>query len=352
MENSDDKQIRVSAIVPARNEEAVIAACVESLAGQAEIAEILVVNDESKDRTADVARGLMNRFPKVRLLDTGELPVGWVGKNRAVWLGAHEANGDWLLFTDADAIHGADSASRALSIAAERDAALVSFSPEQVMETWYEKSLIPYVYCRLSRHFSFAEVNDPHKSAGAANGQFLMIRRDVYDAVGGHASVASEVLEDVALARLAKVAGNRIWFGSGEGIVSVRMYRSFGAMWEGWRKNLYLLMGGSPESAGREIARGVAPVLGTLVAAISTWALTENWLTALAVLLIGLVVLFVAYDEELRQNRFSHRLVWYGIPGRLLFSLVLFGSYRGYKRGKLRWKGREYPLGTAGASKG
>jgi len=346
MTDFDNKQARVSAIVPARNEETVIAACVESLASQAEIAEVLVVNDESKDKTAEIVRELMNRYPTVRLLEAAGLPPGWVGKNSAAWLGAREAKGNWLLFTDADATHAADSADKALTIAAEQKAAMVSFSPEQVMQTWYEKALIPYVYCRLGSHYSFSEVNDTKKTAAAANGQFLMIRRDAYDDIGGHAGVAGEVLEDVELARRVKKGGYRIWFGSGAGVVRVRMYRSFGAMWEGWKKNLYLLMGGTPDSAGREIARGVAPVLGTIVAAISTWGLTENWLTALAVLLVGLVVVYVAYDEELQQNGFSHRLIWYGIPGRLLFAWVLFASYQGYKRGKLKWKGREYPLDT------
>ena len=143
----------VSAIVPARNEEAVIGACVESLAAQAEIAEILVVNDQSTDRTAAIVRQSIPRLPQLRLLETEELPAGWVGKNNAVWLGARETKGEWLLFTDADAVHTSDSAARALAIAREANAVLVSFSPEQAMETWYEKSLIPYVYCRLAGRF-------------------------------------------------------------------------------------------------------------------------------------------------------------------------------------------------------
>src|SRR5256885_5046910 len=80
----------------------------------------------------------------------------------------------------------------------------------------------------------------------------MMMRRDVYDAIGGHTGVAGEVLEDVALARRVKAAGQRIWFGSGNGIVRVRMYRSFQGMWQGWKKNLYRLMGGTPWAVVRE----------------------------------------------------------------------------------------------------
>src|SRR5713226_6136297 len=236
----------VTAIVPARNEEAVISACIVSLANQPEIAEILVVNDQSTDGTASVVSGLMKKISHLRLLESGGLPDGWVGKNHALWVGVQQAKCAWLLFTDADAEHERDSVSRALQIANEQGAALVSLSPEQITETWYEKALIPFIYLRLARRFSYENVNDPSSTAAAANGQFLMMLRDVYDAIGGHSAVAGEVLEDVTLAMRVKAAGHRIFFGSGKGIVRVRMYRSFDAMWQGWKKNLYRLMGGTP----------------------------------------------------------------------------------------------------------
>jgi hypothetical protein len=224
---------------------------------------------------------------------------------------------------------------------------MVSFSPEQVMETWYEKALIPYVYCRLASRFSYSQVNDPVNSAAAANGQFLMIRREAYDAVGGHANVAGEVLEDVALAKCVKGAGRRIWFGSGQGIVWVRMYRTFCAMWEGWKKNLYPLMGGTREAMVREFVRAVVPVAATLIAAITAWAWTDRWMNAFVVLILGFVGISVTYGGELRASGFAQRLVWYGIPGRVLFGAVLLASNWGYQRGKLGWKGREYPVDSA-----
>jgi glycosyltransferase involved in cell wall biosynthesis len=352
MSDTAEKSARVSVIVPARNEEAVIAACVNSLLPQPEIAELLVIDDQSTDRTAAVVQELTQNHRKLRLLSLKELPAGWVGKNNAVWRGAREANGEWLLFTDADAVHEADSAQRALTVAAQQDAALVSFSPEQVMQSWYERALIPYVYCRLASRFSYAEVNDVKKSAAAANGQFLMIRRDVYNAVGGHASVADEVLEDVALATRVKRAGYRIWFGSGQRVVRVRMYRSFRAMCEGWKKNLYPLMGGNAEGVSRELFRAIGPVLAMLVAAISTWGLTENWFASLAVLAAGFVAIALASDDELRRSHFAHHLGWYGVPGRLLFARVLWASSREYRKGKLTWKGREYPVPASRASNG
>jgi glycosyltransferase involved in cell wall biosynthesis len=342
----------ISAIVPARNEEAVIAACVESLAVQTEIAEILVIDDQSTDRTAKIVHSLSQKYSNVRLLEATELPSGWVGKNNAVWIGAREARGEWLLFTDADAVHAPDSASKALSIASENDAALVSFSPEQVMQTWYEKAVIPYVFTRLSSRFRFADVTDPRNTAAAANGQFILIRRDAYDAVGGHASVAGEVLEDVTLAARLKAAGYRIWFGSGKGIVRVRMYRSFAAMWEGWKKNLYSLMGGNRRAARAEVARALLPILLVLLATAGVAGITGSILLATTALGMGLAGILIAYDAELESSGFSPRLLAYGIPGRILFAAVLWASYRSHRRGRLAWKGRAYPAGAPRASKG
>ena len=342
----------VSAIVPARNEEGVIAACVESLAVQKEIAEILVIDDQSSDRTAEVVRSLSSKYPNVRLIEAADLPAGWVGKNNAVWTGARGARGEWLLFTDADAVHAPDSAARALSIAAENNAALVSFSPEQVMQSWYEKAVIPYVFTRLSSRFRFAEVNDPKNRAAAANGQFILIRRDVYDAVGGHASIAGEVLEDVALATRVKAAGYRIWFGDGKGMVRVRMYRSFAAMWEGWKKNLFSLMGGNAKAVKAEIARALLPILLTLLASVAIGGSTGSILLATSVLAVSLLGILIAYDRELESSGFSPRLLAYGIPGRILFAANLWASYRSHLRGRLEWKGRTYPAGTPRASKG
>jgi glycosyltransferase involved in cell wall biosynthesis len=328
----------VSAIIPARNEEAVIATCIESLARQPEIGEILVVNDESSDGTANVVRGLMERFPKLRLLEASDLPDGWVGKNYALWLGAQQAKGVWLLFTDADAEHGPNSAARALQIAGEHNAALVSFSPEQITATWYEKALIPYLYLRLANRFSYDAVNDAKSTAAAANGQFLMIRRDVYDQIGGHTAVAGEILEDVAIAIRAKSAGHRIWFASGKGIVRVRMYRSFDAMWQGWKKNLYRLMGGTPWTVLRETESSLPWIPFLLL--LAGWK--YPFLLFIAVLF--LIARQTSYGLDLARNQYPFSLIFYYVPAVVLYVGVLWASYRSHANGRIEWKGREYSI--------
>src|SRR5216683_3714823 len=329
-----------TAIVPARNEEAVIAACVASLANQPEIAEILVVNDQSTDGTATVVSCLLKKISHLRLLESGGLPDGWVGKNHALWVGVQQAKCAWLLFTDADADHERDSASRALQIAQEQGAALVSFSPEQVTETWYERALIPYIYLRLAKRFSYAKVNDPNSPAAAANGQFLMMRGDVYDAIGGHSSVAGEVLEDVALAMRVKAAGHRISFGSGKGIVRVRMYRSFQEMWQGWEKNLYRLIGGTPWGLLREL-ESTLPWIPFLLIVLG---LKYPFLIFLGVLLF--IARQTGYGLELVRNRYPFTFIFYYVPAVALYVAVLWASYRSHVNGRIEWKGREYSVGA------
>ncbi len=146
----------------------------------------------------------------------------------------------WLLFTDADTLHGSDSIAEGLAEAERTGAAMLSYSPRQEVHGLAERALMPVIFAELATTFRPKEVSDPNSPAAAANGQYLLIRRDAYDAVGGHASVADAILEDVELARRVKQAGYRLQFRQSDA-VSTRMYRSFGAMWEGWTKNLALL---------------------------------------------------------------------------------------------------------------
>ena len=332
----------VSAIVPARDEEASIAAAVESLAAQPEITEIIVINDQSTDGTAAELDRLSALYPQLRVLQTSALPNGWVGKNYAVSSGAAQATGNWLLFTDADGVHLPGSTAHALADAAATGAGLVSYSPGQEMLTWWERALIPFIYARLGQKFSYEAVNDPESPAAAANGQYLLIRREDYKRIGGHAAVGGEVLEDVALAQLAKQAGIRLHFASGFGIIRVRMYRTFGAMWQGWTKNLFPLIGGmsggTSRAVGREL-RGVVPWIPLLLLLLTPLHLTLG--------VLGVVLLagrHAAYAATLRRNRFPAALAIYYMPAVALYAAVLLTSEWRYAHGSVSWKGREYPV--------
>ena len=338
----------VSVIIPARNEEASIARAVESVASQVEVGEVIVVNDQSTDRTAEVLAELGSRIPKLRVLATDGLPAGWIGKNHAAAIGAAAARGEWLLFTDADTYHHLGSTRRALTDAVDRDAVLVSYSPEQEMESLWERALIPFVYCRLASRFSFARVNDPASPDAAANGQFLLVLRDAYEAAGGHAAVAGEVLEDVALARLMKQKGFGIYFTAPLGIVRTRMYRSFRAMWQGWTKNLYPLAGGTPRATAIEVAEA-CPFFEVLTfVALGTLALEKRTESPLLLLLIAVAALggaHIRYAAALYRNLYPVSYIQYYALAVCLYSAALLASWWKNTRGAVVWKGRTYPAG-------
>ena len=336
----------VSAVIPARNEEASIARAVESVAAQPEVGEVIVVNDQSTDRTGEILAGLAAKIPKLRVLETGTLPSGWTGKNYALSIGAAAAKGDWLLFTDADTFHLPGSTARALADANEHDAALVSYSPEQEMGTFWERALIPFVYWRLSTKFQFSRISDARFPDAAANGQFVLTRGDVYWELGGHAALAGEILEDVALARRTKRAGYGICFAPGAGIVRTRMYRAFGPMWAGWTKNLYPLMGSSKAATIGELFT-VLPWLAILLLTL-VWAYLHGAYGVSA----GFLPVFIAialferqleHMVELRRNLFPAAYVQYYAIGACLYSAALIASWWKDTHGKVVWKGRTYP---------
>ncbi len=322
---------QLSVIIPARNEEASLGACLESLVSQSGIDfEILVVNDHSTDRTREIAAS----FPKVRVIEAGPLPQGWTGKNNAVAAGAREARGEWLLFTDADTVHVAGSLARALAEAKQNKADLLSYSPEQIAVTFWEMAILPVVFAELARQYPPSKVSDPNCPEAAANGQYILIRRETYDAIGGHAAVASEILEDVALARLLKASGHKIRFRYSES-VRTRMYRNFAQLREGWTKNLALLFPNPERLAAKSLALWSVPWIALSFAyatAFGRW-----WAHGI------FVPVFVYLANRLKRANFgTDRNILGAFFGMPMFAYLLLRSKRMHKKGTVAWKGRTY----------
>jgi glycosyltransferase involved in cell wall biosynthesis len=325
--------VEVSVVVPARNEEANLANCLQSLAHQQDATyEVIVVDDHSTDRTREIARS----FP-VQVVEADPLPAGWSGKCNACWSGAKIAKGKWLLFTDADTRHSPLSIATGLREAEAHGAALLSYSPRQEVYSLAERALMPVIFAELAATFRPKEVSNPASPAAAANGQYLLIRRDAYDAVGGHAAVAKAILEDVELARKVKGAGYRLQFRLAD-VVSTRMYRSFPQMWEGWTKNLVLLF---PNARGLALRRGIEFLLIVGSATGIAIALADRDSIGLMVngaLAFGVLVFFYQRIRRAHFNWLSTGLAVLGLP---LFAVLLVRSYVSHKRGSVQWKGRK-----------
>jgi glycosyltransferase involved in cell wall biosynthesis len=320
---------QVSVIIPARNEEANLGTCLESLMHQDLLSfEIIVVNDNSTDRTKEIAQS----FPGVRVIDADPLGPGWTGKNNAVATGARAARTNWLLFTDADTIHLPGSLPRALREARENGADLLSYSPEQIAVTFWEKAVLPVVFAELARQYPPSKVSDPKSPEAAANGQYILVKREAYEAVGGHAAVASAILEDVALARAIKASGRKIRFRYAADSVRTRMYRNFRQLREGWTKNLALLF-----------PRPGWLALKTLSLWASFWVVVwaanigNRWWNAAD------VAVFVLLYLRLQRSNFTWDRnllgVFFGMP---MFAYLLLRSKRAHAKGNVSWKGRTY----------
>jgi hypothetical protein len=329
----------VSVIVPARNEEASLGTCLESLVAQAGVNfEIIVVDDGSTDRTREIAQS----FPGVRVIDAGPLPPGWSGKNNALVAGAAVARGEWLLFADADTVHRAGSLSRSLEEARRQKAALLSYSPEQEVHGLWEKAVMPVIFAELASTFRPSDVSDPRSAAAAANGQYILVSREAYDAVGGHAAVATSLLEDVALARAVKGLGRKIFFRYGADAVRTRMYRSFAQLKEGWTKNLVLLFRSPARLAVLRLTEFVLIVSGAAIAVAT--GLRGSWQPAVVAAIMTLVLWFLLLNR-IRKAHFSWDVNCLALIGLPLFSYLLLRSRLSYKRGRVGWKGRSYSPG-------
>jgi len=366
----------VSVIVPARNEEACLALCLDSLVAQTGINfEIIVVDDASTDRTAEIARSFANAneigtassradlecqelngtagsrvlpdpnlcrrsgdWRGVQLVSAPLLPENWTGKNNAMSAGAKIARAKWLLFTDADTVHKPGSLARAVAEAEQHDAALLSYSPEQEVRSFWEKAVMPVIFAELAITYPPQAVNDPASPIAAANGQYLMISHEAYEAVGGHIKISGDLLEDVGMARLVKSSGRKIFFRYGGDAVRTRMYRSWAQMKEGWTKNLAMLF---PRPRRLALLRSAEflLIIGNLLAAI--WAgLSRRPNLALQTSLLT-IILSGWFWMRIRKAHFPARSSLVGILGLPLFSYLLMTSV-GLASGGLTWKGREY----------
>jgi len=208
----------VSIIVPARNEARSIERCVRSLLAQRYIdAEVIVVDDRSEDATPQILARLAAEFPRLRVI-AGELPEGWVGKPWALHQGSRRARGNWYLFTDADSQHAPSGTASALAFTLGARADALSIVTGQELETFWERATLPFILAMiLYASGKLAQINDPMQTQHAlANGQYILVAREAYEALGGHEALRAEIVDDVAFARRLKADGRfRLLLGGG-----------------------------------------------------------------------------------------------------------------------------------------
>jgi len=346
-----EKLIELTVIVPARNEEQSIGECLKSLVSQSESVfelgrdwELIVVDDHSTDRTAEIARSVAG----VTVMEAAKLEKGWTGKNSAIWTAARKARGKWILFTDADTIHEEGDLHRAMHEAARHKVGMLSYSPRQLVSGVWQRALMPLVFSELSLAYPPAKVSDPNQRVAAANGQFLLVEREAYRKLGGHPSVKDRVLEDVELAFIAKRRRVGLRFRYAPDALSTRMYRTTVAMIEGWTKNLALLFNNAMATALWK-ALDLVLLVGLPWLALHLWRAQFTfkgweWLSpGLVLMLLWARTLFRFYARVAKSNFpfLDCAISPLGLP---LFIALLYRSW--FKHKVLRqvsWKGRSYP---------
>lgn len=343
----------VSAIIPAKDEEATLADCLATVRSQSyPNLEILVVDDRSTDRTAAIARQAAEADPRVRLISIEDLPDGWTGKTHALHVAAHQARGDWFWFLDADTRHEPDSLAIVLEYARSHGAAMASLLPEMRCESFWEAVVQPLLGVVLVQSYPLFWANDPKRKLAFANGQYILIRRDAYLAAGGHEGVRDRFVEDIYLARAVKAAGMSARTAIAHGIGATRMYTSLPQLVRGWSRILYDALGRNP---WRLLAQGLDPLFFSqtahiaLVAAVAMFAVGAPgafpyWLLGLSVFHHVLAYTCLRRLYVLSVPRTRH-VAWYPLAG-LVLDVILFRAIRMCFTGRVTWRGTAYKEGT------
>ena len=245
--SAGDELPKVIVFVPARNEEEVIVDCLKSVLEQKDsVSRVIVIDDRSTDATPELLSQLDQDYEKLEILTGSEPELGNCGKPSALFNAYSQSapTEDWLMFLDADVVLSPGSISSMLSWATAHDAQLLSGFPKLLLQSPIEKIVMPSVAALIGRKYPAKEVMDAQSALAFANGQLILVKRESYEAVGGHRPVLTEILEDVRLAETLKASGVRIGLVNLELLAKTRMYSTWRELQEGWSKNLYLLMKG------------------------------------------------------------------------------------------------------------
>lgn len=329
----------IAVLVPARNEEGNIATLLQLLAAQDYPAfSVTVLDDRSSDRTPEIVRAAASSDLRIRLLEGQELPEGWTGKNWACHQLSRAAEGEIMLFVDAD-VHPEPHALRDTAAAFARyHADAVSAFPRQLLHGTAAALVIPVMDLIL---YAFLPLQLVHRSRfaslAAANGQWIAFNRATYDAIGGHAAVRAEIVEDVALSRSVKRSGKRMLLTSGSGSVSCRMYEGFAQIREGFSKNFFAAFGFRAPAFAAVLALMAALFVLPYLLLFTSW-----WQPALAAVGLNLVLRSLL---ALRSDHGLLSVLLHPIGVLAAIAIGIEAMLHRYRRGAVRWKDRRIEIG-------
>jgi len=342
----------ISVCIPARNEERNIRLCIEAILMQDYPSfEVVVLEDRSIDSTPEILRGLAAGEERLKIISGVDPPKGWAGKPHALFQAASLARGEWLCFVDADTFLSPTTLSACYAKAIETNADMFTIMTFQILGSFWEKVVMPIVMTALSVGFSPRKVNDPTSKDAIANGQFILIKRAVYYAIGGHERVKDQIVEDKAIAEQVKWNGYRLVVANGYSVARTRMYTSLSEMWEGWTKNIYLGLSDRPSrlmlgAFGAFLALVAALILPLWPLSGCLWYLRGGGWLALTVIAQSLILWSIVIFVRARVSIGMGISPWYALTlplGAAVFAAMMFTSTWRILSGKgVTWKGRVY----------
>jgi len=264
----------VSVIIPARDEEQRVGNCLQAvLAQDYPRFEVVLVDDRSSDRTAEIAAEMARQDPRLRLVQGKPLPPGWAGKCHAIHQGVEAARGEWLLMLDTDTYLEPGCLTATVRDAVRSEADLYTLIFEARCQTFWEKVVQPFFFQLLLLALPVHKINDPEGREAAAPGPYLLFRRSAYEAIGGHAGMKDEVVEDLRLAQRIKEEGFRLRIVNAVTLVHSRRRIGLREIWHGWSRVFYSGLDKKPLAAAGALA-GMALFL-LLPWLTGPWALVE-----------------------------------------------------------------------------
>lgn len=341
----------LTVIIPARNEAENISRCLSSLTKQtypSSLFQIEVVDDNSTDGTAEiVAKAALRHSGRINLFRARPLPPGWTGKSHACWTAASavQAGVEWLCFVDADIEAEPHLLSAAIAIAAKEKIDFLSLAPKQDLVSFAERLVMPCGLYLLAFCQNLERVNGPGSGEVAATGQFILIKRAVYEAVGGHLAVSKEICEDVALARRVKQFGGRVLLYGGGKLFRTRMYTGWRTLWPGVSKNLVEMMGG-PASTILTVLLGLALAWAAPLLPLYDALNCADSANACIALAAAVPASAAAFGLHIAGAAYFQIPYWYGFLfplGYTAGAAMALDSVRRRLTGRIVWKGRTYP---------
>ena len=335
----------VSVLIPARNEEANIETCLESLQKQVySNFEILVLDDNSSDNTANIVERIAAEDKRIQLIRGEALPEGWAGKPFACYQLAKKASGSWLLFVDADTTHTPHMLRGVLALALKLNPSLLSGFPRQLATSLPQKVAIPVLYFVILSWLPLWWLQRSAKPRPSlAIGQFLLFPREEYWRIGGHKAVSSRILEDVWLGIEVNRHGGRHLAIDLSPVVSTNMYHGLGAMWEGFIKWVYSVAVLSPMALVALIAAGYVFFLAPFY-----WLWNDLFVAAAATEWRAIIIFQVATIYLMRwriDNHFDEPVVsslLHPLGFSFLMLVALYAASRRAFGAGIRWKQRLY----------